>query len=88
MVDYNIFRGLAFVSGNPIYGLILNGLKRLYIDNYYFLILNRVNLAYTFYYNLTKICKQENYNKVLDTVRDYGKENGNICREMKDYHNK
>ena len=23
-LDYNIFRGLAFASGNPIYGLILN----------------------------------------------------------------
>ncbi len=26
-LDYNIFRGLAFASGNPIYGLILNGMK-------------------------------------------------------------
>ena len=26
-LDYRIFRGLAFASGNPIYGLILNGLK-------------------------------------------------------------
>lgn len=29
-LDYNIFRGLAFASGNPIYGLILNGMKGLY----------------------------------------------------------
>ncbi len=28
-LDYNIFRGLAFASGNPIYGLILNGMKGL-----------------------------------------------------------
>ncbi|STE51154.1 fatty acid metabolism regulator protein [Escherichia coli] len=27
-LDYNIFRGLAFASGNPIYGLILNGDER------------------------------------------------------------
>ena len=26
-LDYNIFRGPAFASGNPIYGLILNGMK-------------------------------------------------------------
>jgi GntR family negative regulator for fad regulon and positive regulator of fabA len=29
-LDYNVFRGLAFASGNPIYGLILNGMKGLY----------------------------------------------------------
>ncbi len=34
----NIFRGLAFASGNPIYGLIINGLKGLYtrVGRYYF----------------------------------------------------
>ncbi len=26
-LDYNVFRGLAFASGNPVYGLILNGMK-------------------------------------------------------------
>ncbi len=37
-LDYNIFRGLAFASGNPIYGLILNGMKGLYtrIGRHYF----------------------------------------------------
>ena len=29
-LDYNVFRGLAFASGNPVYGLILNGMKGLY----------------------------------------------------------
>lgn len=37
-VDYNIFLGLAFISGNPIDGLIINSLKVLYIlvGHYFF----------------------------------------------------
>ena len=38
LLDYEIFRGPAFASGNPIYGLIFNGLKGLYtrVGRYYF----------------------------------------------------
>ncbi|MGL5299005.1 MAG: fatty acid metabolism transcriptional regulator FadR, partial [Plesiomonas sp.] len=37
-LDYRIFQGLAFASGNPIYGLIINGLRGLYtrVGLYYF----------------------------------------------------
>lgn len=88
-VDYNIFRGLAFVSGNPIYGLILNGLKGLYtrVGRYYFSDLKARQLAYDFYHDLANICEQENYDQVLESVRSYGKESGNIWREMKDKDN-
>ncbi|MGP1930498.1 MAG: fatty acid metabolism transcriptional regulator FadR [Arsenophonus sp. ET-YP4-MAG3] len=86
VIDYNIFRGLAFISGNSIYGLILNGLKGLYIriGRYYFSDLKARQLAYDFYHDLTKICKEENYDQVLNSVCRYGKESNNICRKMKD----
>ncbi|HGJ5898442.1 fatty acid metabolism transcriptional regulator FadR [Arsenophonus apicola] len=88
-VDYNIFRGLAFVSGNPIYGLILNGLKGLYtrVGRYFFSDPTARQLAYNFYHDLAKICEQEKCEQVLDRVRSYGKESGNIWREMKDKDN-
>lgn len=88
-VDYNIFRGLAFVSGNPIYGLILNGLKGLYtrVGRYYFSDPKARQLACRFYHDLAKICEQENNDLVLDRVRSYGKDSGNIWREMKDKDN-
>ncbi len=43
--DYMLFQRLAFHSGNQIYGLIFNGLKKLYdrVGSYYFPILKRVN---------------------------------------------
>ncbi|MGP1924853.1 MAG: fatty acid metabolism transcriptional regulator FadR [Arsenophonus sp. NEOnobi-MAG3] len=83
-VDYNIFRGLAFVSDNPIYGLILNGLKGLYtrVGRYYFSDPKARQLAYNFYHDLSKICEQENNDLVLDRVRSYGKDSDNIWREM------
>ncbi|MGP1939627.1 MAG: fatty acid metabolism transcriptional regulator FadR [Arsenophonus sp. ET-DL9-MAG3] len=86
IIDYNIFRGLAFISGNSIYGLILNSLKGLYtrISRYYFSDPKARQLAYNFYYDLTKICEEENYDQILDSVCRYGKESNNIWRKMKD----
>lgn len=88
-VDYNIFHGLAFVSGNPIYGLILNGLKGLYtrVGRYYFSDPKARKLACRFYHDLAQICEQENNDLVLDRVCGYGKDSGNIWREMKDKDN-
>ncbi len=58
-LDYNIFRGLAFASGNPIYGLILNGMKGLYtrIGRHYFSSPEARSLALGFYHQLAKVCE-------------------------------
>ena len=55
-LDYNIFRGLAFASGNPIYGLILNGMKGLYtrIGRHYFSSPEARSPALGFYHQLAK----------------------------------
>ena len=57
-LDYNIFRGLAFASGNPIYGLILNGMKGLYtrIGRHYFANPEARSLALGFYHKLSAFC--------------------------------
>ncbi len=59
-LDYNIFRGLAFASGNPIYGLILNGMKGLYtrIGRHYFANPEARSLALGFYHKLSSLCEQ------------------------------
>ncbi len=58
-LDYNIFRGLAFASGNPIYGLILNGMKGLYtrIGRHYFSSPEARSPALGFYHQLAKVCE-------------------------------
>ncbi|MCC8381859.1 fatty acid metabolism transcriptional regulator FadR [Xenorhabdus sp. PB30.3] len=83
-VDYDIFRGLAFASGNPIYGLIINGLKGLYtrVGRYYFSNPEARKLALNFYQQLSVLCREEAYDNIMECVRNYGKESGTIWHEM------
>jgi GntR family negative regulator for fad regulon and positive regulator of fabA len=75
---------LAFASGNPIYGLILNGLKGLYtrVGRYYFSNPEARKLALTFYNKLSSLCHEKMYDQVMDCVRNYGKESGAIWQSM------
>lgn len=82
--DYDVFRGLAFASGNPIYGLIFNGLKGLYtrVGRFYFASPQARKLALNFYQQLITLCREKAYDSVLDCVRHYGKESGLIWQTM------
>jgi len=83
-LDYNIFRGLAFASGNPIYGLILNGLKGLYtrVGRHYFSNPEARRVAREFYQQLLTICQAQQLDKIVETVRDYGHRSGEIWHGM------
>ncbi|MBV5094735.1 fatty acid metabolism transcriptional regulator FadR [Tenebrionicola larvae] len=83
-LDYGIFRGLAFASGNPIYGLILNGMKGLYtrIGRHYFSSPEARSLALGFYHKLMKLSQDGLYDQVLDVVRRYGRDSGEIWHRM------
>ncbi len=83
-LDYNIFRGLAFASGNPIYGLILNGMKGLYtrIGRHYFANPEARSLALGFYHRLAKICEEGLHDQVYESVRRYGHDSGEIWHRM------
>ncbi|MEE6802025.1 FCD domain-containing protein, partial [Escherichia coli O8:H10] len=83
-LDYNIFRGLAFASGNPIYGLILNGMKGLYtrIGRHYFANPEARSLALGFYHRLGEVCERGDHDKVYDIVRHYGRDSGEIWHRM------
>ncbi len=83
-LDYGIYRGLAFASGNPIYGLIINGLRGLYtrVGRYYFSNPQARELAKSFYLKLSEICHLEQFDQVVDCVRTYGKNSGTIWHSM------
>ncbi|WP_058912930.1 fatty acid metabolism transcriptional regulator FadR [Entomohabitans teleogrylli] len=83
-LDYNIFRGLAFASGNPIYGLILNGMKGLYtrIGRNYFSNPQARSLALGFYHKLADLCREGLHEQVYEVVRNYGRESGDIWHRM------
>lgn len=83
-MDYRIFHELAYASGNPIYGLIFNGLKGLYlrVGRYYFSNPQARELARNFYTHLAALCRDGLYDQVIDLVRHYGKESGLIWDSM------
>lgn len=83
-LDYSIFRGLAFASGNPIYGLILNGIKGLYmrVGRYYFSNPEARQLAMNFYHRLSHISRERLHDQVMECVRHYGKASGVIWQKM------
>ncbi|MFY0401740.1 fatty acid metabolism transcriptional regulator FadR [Pantoea dispersa] len=84
-LDYRVFRGLAFASGNPIYGLILNGLKGLYtrVGRHYFSNPEARELARNFYRQLADLCgKQPTQDQIVDSVRNYGRRSGEIWQSM------
>lgn len=83
-LDYGIFRGLAFASGNPIYGLIINGLRGLYtrVGRYYFSNPQARKLAIDFYLKLSQICEEKQFEQIVECVRNYGKDSGAIWHSM------
>lgn len=86
-LDFNIFRGLAFASGNPIYGLIFNGLKGLYkrVGRYYFANIEAQQLALNFYQQLIHLCLTKGYDQVMELVRKYGQDSGAIWYKIQSH---
>ena len=83
--DYMLFQRLAFHSGNQIYGLIFNGLKKLYdrVGSYYFSNEAARSLAMKFYRELLDVCRSGDRDKLPLVVRHYGLESSQIWNKMK-----
>ncbi|WP_086962908.1 fatty acid metabolism transcriptional regulator FadR [Oceanisphaera avium] len=85
--DYQLHHQLAFASGNPIYGLILNGFKGLYcrVGRYYFSLPAARQLAREYYVALAQLAKQGNVGQVVEVVREYGKASGKLWCDMREH---
>lgn len=83
--DYMLFQRLAFHSGNQIYGLIFNGLKKLYdrVGSYYFSNPESRELALKFYGDLHDVCESGDRERLPLLVRQYGIDSGHIWHKMK-----
>ncbi len=86
--DYMLFQRLAFHSGNQIYGLIFNGLKKLYgrVGSYYFSNPQARALALKFYRDLLTICQgttKDLREDLAATIRQYGIDSSLIWQSMK-----
>ncbi len=75
--DYMLFQRLAFHSGNQIYGLIFNGLRKLYdrVGSYYFSNPASRDLALRFYRQLLETCETYQRDQLPVVIRHswYGK---------------
>ncbi|MCL9774567.1 fatty acid metabolism transcriptional regulator FadR [Vibrio methylphosphonaticus] len=83
--DYMLFQRLAFHSGNQIYGLIFNGLKKLYdrVGTYYFSSPEARMLALNFYKDLLVICESGDRDRLPAVIRQYGLASGQVWNQMK-----
>ncbi|EEY98417.1 fatty acid metabolism transcriptional regulator FadR [Vibrio mimicus] len=83
--DYMLFQRLAFHSGNQIYGLIFNGLKKLYdrVGSYYFSNPEARELAMEFYRQLLAVCQSGEREQLPHVIRQYGIASGHIWHQMK-----
>lgn len=83
--DYMLFQNLAFHSGNQIYGLIFNGLKKLYnrVGAFYFSSPVSRELALKFYKDLLSVCEEGQRERIPNLIRQYGIDSAHIWNEMK-----
>lgn len=83
--DYMLFQRLAFHSGNQVYGLIFNGVKKLYdrVGSFYFSNPGSRNLGLEFYQQLLGVCQSGDLEALAPLIHRYGLESGQIWYQMK-----
>lgn len=83
--DYMLFQRLAFHSGNQIYGLIFNGVRKLYdrVGSYYFSNPEARDLAMAFYRDLFELCEKGDREQLPVVIRQYGIASSHIWNQMK-----
>ncbi|AMG31368.1 fatty acid metabolism transcriptional regulator FadR [Grimontia hollisae] len=78
--DYMLFQGMAQCSGNKVYVLTMNGMRKIYsrVGGYYFMDKRARELAIQFYRDLLVIAKEGRHLDVADRIKQYGRECGAI----------
>jgi len=83
--DWQVQHQCAFLSGNPVYLLMLNGFKNIYyrIGNYYFSFQKTRDLALTHYQNLSEIVLTHNVDNLNEAIWSYGRESGALWMDVR-----
>ncbi|UJF19847.1 fatty acid metabolism transcriptional regulator FadR [Vibrio sp. SS-MA-C1-2] len=84
--DYLLFQGLAFNSGNKVYVLTINGMRKIYsrIGSYYFMLPEARKLAMQFYRDMATLCNNNDFTNVPALLRQYGRASAVIWDENKE----
>ncbi|QLB20432.1 fatty acid metabolism regulator [Vespertiliibacter pulmonis] len=82
--DYYIYRSFTFVANRPVYGLILNSFKDLYIQiaSLFFAQEKSRQVTLQFYQQLRKCCEQNDYGQAVECMAVNRERSTAIWREM------
>lgn len=78
--DYMLFQGMAHLSGNKVYVLTINGMRKIYtrVGGYYFMDKSACDLALKFYRDLLMLTQAGKHNDIMELIKQYGRETGAI----------
>jgi len=78
--DYQMFQGMAGKSGNTLYVLTINGLRKIYtrVGGYYFMSSEACQLALDFYRDIKSYCDNNQPELVAGRIKKYGRDSGVI----------
>ena len=84
--DYRMLHKLAFLSGNLVYALILNGFDNMYriLGKIYFDYSEARLLAQDFYKQLKTVAVENRADDCLNIVRNYGMNSGLLWQQYRD----
>jgi len=85
--DWKFLHTVTLNSGNPVYTLVLNGFKKLYIrvGRYYFGRIEARKLAKTFFLSLIPLIKQGDIDETITLLYQYGREGGAFYNTLREH---
>lgn len=83
--DWRVQHECAFLSGNPVYVLMLNGFRSVYlrIGKYYFDNRETRALAKAYYLKLQEVVLTQDVDQLNEAVWSYGRESGDLWTAMR-----
>jgi len=83
--DWKAQHECAFLSGNPVFVLMLNGFRNVYyrIGSYYFANQETRTLAKSYYLKLQEIVLTQDVEQLNEAVWDYGRKSGSLWSAMR-----
>ena len=84
--DWHVQHQCAYLSGNPVYVLLLNGFKNIYyrVGTYYFGYQKSRDLALKHYQNLSEIALTNNVETLNEAIWNYGRESGQLWLDARE----
>ncbi|MFD2177275.1 fatty acid metabolism transcriptional regulator FadR [Veronia pacifica] len=84
--DYMLFQGMARASGNKIYMLTMNGMRKIYarVGGYYFMDKRACEVALTFYRDLLNLVVSGEHKHISERLKQYGRESGTLWLSNRD----